>query len=140
MSETASEIFGAGERPYDMRGGTPEQVKAQFGISVQTLKAAWMRGWVRARQGNWESDEKRTQTVYCFEDIHGFMERVMHQVTEAYAEKWWTDETVAALSDKTPDGPYLRSRIGAPRSEPTTPRTRRTAVRKDGFAPLPRRV
>ena len=52
MSEAASEIFGARERPYDMRWGTPEQVKESFGINVAVLKAAWMRGWVRARQGN----------------------------------------------------------------------------------------
>ena len=66
----ASEIFGQRERPYDMRWGTPEQVKAEFGIGVSVLKSAWATGWVRARQGNWESDEKRTQSVYCFEDIH----------------------------------------------------------------------
>ena len=128
MNETASEIFGARERPYDMRWGTPEQVKDQFGINVAVLKSAWMRGWVRARQGNWESDEKRTQTVYCFEDIHGFMERVAHQVSEAYAERWWTDETVGALAERTPDGPYKRARIG--RGGPQR--------RKDGFAKLPK--
>ena len=51
----------------------------------------------------------------------------MHQVTEAYAEKWWTDETVAALSDKTPDGPYMR-RVAAGGAR----------IRKDGFTRLPR--
>lgn len=127
MSETASEIFGARERPYDMRWGTPDQVKDQFGLNVAVLKSAWERGWVRARQGNWEGDEKRTQTVFCFEDIHGFMERVMHRVSPAYAERWWTDETVIALAEHTPDGPYKRERIvrGGPR-------------RKDGFAKLPK--
>ena len=126
MSEAASEIFGQRERPYDMRWGTPEQVKDQFGINVAVLKAAWMRGWVRARQGNWKSDDMRTQTVYCFEDIHGYMERVAHQVSKAYVERWWTDDEVAALEEKTPDGPYARPRIAGRR------------VRKDGFAPLPR--
>ena len=126
MSEAASEIFGQRERPYDMRWGTPEQVKDQFGINVAVLKATWKRGWIRARQGNWESDDKRTQTVYCFEDIHGWLERVAHKVSDAYAEKWWTDETVATLEEKTPDGPYLR------------PKAHRPNVRKDGFAPLPR--
>ncbi|MBR6733269.1 MAG: hypothetical protein IKL96_02595 [Kiritimatiellae bacterium] len=126
MSEAASEIFGARERPYDFRWGTPQQVSDQFGICVQVLKAAWKRGWVRARQGNWVSDEKRTQTVYCFEDIHGWLERVAHKVSEAYAEKWWTDETIATLEEKTPDGPYLRAKAHRPN------------VRKDGFAPLPR--
>ena len=130
MSEVASEIFGARERPYDFRWGTPDQVKESFGINVAVLKSAWKRGWVRARQGNWESDDKRTQTVFCFEDIHGFMERVMHQVTEDYAKSWWTDETVAALSDKKPDGPYLRARSG--RGGPS--------LRKDGFARLPRKA
>jgi len=125
-AQPASEIFGARERPYDFRWGTPEQVKDQFGLNVQTVKAAWKRGWVRARQGNWDGDDKRTQTVYCFEDIHGWLERVAHRVSKAYAEKWWTDETVAALEEKTPDGPYARPRIAGPR------------VRKDGFAPLPR--
>lgn len=109
MSEAASEFFGARERPYDMRWGTPEQVKEAFGINVAVLKAAWKRGWIRARQGNWECDEKRTQTVYCFEDIHGYLERVAHQVSEAYAKKWWTDETVEALAEKTPFGPYRRA-------------------------------
>lgn len=127
-AKPASEVYGARERPYDFRWGTPQQVSDQFGICVQVLKAAWKRGWVRARQGNWENDNKRTQTVYCFEDIHGYMERVMHRVTEVYAEKWWTDETVATFEEKMPEGPYLRPRTGGPR------------VRKDGFAPLPRRV
>ena len=129
MSEAASEIFGARERPYDMRWGTPDQVKDQFGLSVATLKAAWGRGWVRARQGNWESDGKRTQTVYCFEDIHGWLERIAHKVSEAYAEKWWTDATVAALEEKMPDGPYARPRSGGGQRS-----------RKDGFAPLPRKI
>jgi hypothetical protein len=97
----------------------------QFGLNVSALKAAWKRGWVRARQGNWESDDKRTQTVYCFEDIHGYMERVMHKVTEVYAKKWWTNETVAAFEEKIPEGPYF-ARSGRP------------GVRKDGFTPLPR--
>ena len=127
MSEVASEIFGARERPYDMRWGTPDQVKDQFGIGVTVLKSAWMRGWIRARQGNWEKDEKRTQTVFCFEDIHGFMERVAHQVSAAYADKWWTDDAVKTLKEKMPDGPYKRERI-----------VRGDQRRKDGFAPLPR--
>lgn len=129
MSEHASEIFGARERPYDLRWGTPKQVLDEFGLNVAVLKSAWMRGWVRARQGNWESDDKRTQTVYCFEDIHGYMERVAHQVSEDYAERWWTDETVKNLAELTPDGPYRRWR-GATAA--------RTGTRKDGFAPLPR--
>ena len=108
MPERVSEIFGARERPYDKRWGTPEQVRAHFGLSVAALKAAWMRGWVRARQGNWVSDKKRTQTVYCFEDIHGWLERVAHQVSEAYAGLWWTDETVVALEEKMSKGPYFR--------------------------------
>ena len=41
MSEAASEIFGARERPYDYRWGTPVQVNEQFGISAASLKAAW---------------------------------------------------------------------------------------------------
>ena len=125
----ASEIFGQRERPYDMRWGTPEQVKDQFGINVTVLKAAWKRGWVRARQGNWESDDRRTQTVYCFEDIHGWLERVAHRVTEVYAEKWWTDATVVALEENIPDGPYMR-RVAAGGAR----------VRKDGFTRLPRNV
>ena len=50
----------------------------------------------------------------------------MHRVTEDYAKKWWTDETVATLSDKKPDGPYLRARRQG------------STLRKDGFAPLPK--
>ena len=126
MSEAASEIYGQRERPYDMRWGTPEQVKDAFGINVAALKAAWGRGWVRARQGNWETDKKRTQTVYCFEDLHFWLERTAHRVSKQYAEEWWTDETVAALEEKLPEGPYLRGR-GA-------------GVRKDGLKPLPRKV
>ena len=125
MIGPASEIYGARERPYDFRWGTPQQVLDQFGLNVSALKAAWKRGWVRARQCNWESDCKRTQTVYCFEDIHGYMERVMHKVTEVSAEKWWTNETVAAFEEKIPEGPYL-ARSGRP------------GVRKDGFTTLPR--
>lgn len=123
----ASEIFGQRERPYDMRWGTPEQVKAEFGIGVSVLKSAWATGWVRARQGNWESDEKRTQSVYCFEDIHGFVERVMHRVSEQYAEKWWTDDNIQVLAEKLADGPYRRRvKLGG------------SKVRKDGFERLPR--
>ena len=125
----ASEIYGQRERPYDMRWGTPEQVKAEFGIGVVVLKAAWGSGWIRARQGNWENEDKRTQTIYCFEDIHGFVERVMHRVSEQYAEKWWTDDNVQALSEKLPDGPYRR-RVAVGGSK----------VRKDGFERLPRKV
>lgn len=125
----ASEIYGQRERPYDMRWGTPDQVKAEFGIGVAALKAAWSSGWVRARQGNWEHDEKRVQTVYCFEDIHGYVERVMHRVSEDYAERWWTDDTVRSMAEKMPDGPYRRRQLGGG-----------SKVRKDGFARLPRKV
>lgn len=125
----ASEIYGQRERPYDMRWGTPEQVKAEFGIGVSVLKSAWATGWVRARQGNWESDEKRTQSVYCFEDIHGFVERVMHRVSENYAKTWWTDDNVLALAEKLADGPYRRRvKLGG------------SKARKDGFERLPRKV
>ena len=122
---SASETFGARERPYDYRWGTPVQVNDQFGISAAMLKAAWSRGWIRARQGNWVSDAKRTQTVYCFEDIHGWLERVAHRVTEVYAETFWTDETVAEMAEKIPEGPYMR---------------RASLGRKDGFPKLPRKV
>lgn len=125
----ASEIYGQRERPYDMRWGTPEQVKAEFGIGVNVLKAAWGSGWVRARQGNWENDDKRVQTVYCFEDIHGYIERVMHRVSDVYAERWWTDDTVREMMEKKPDGPYGRKiERGRPKA------------RKDGFERLPRKV
>ena len=124
---SVSEIYGQRERPYDFRWGTPEQVKHEFGITVNVLKAAWVSGWVRARQGNWEHDSKRVQTVYCFEDIHGFVERVMHRVSKEYAEKWWTDDCVRNLSEKNPDGPYQRRiELGGAK------------VRKDGFARLPK--
>ena len=116
----ASEIFGARERPYDFRWGTPDLVKSEFGMGVTALKAAWASGWVRARQGNWKNDGKRVQTVYCFEDIHGFVERVMHRVSKEYAEKWWTDDCVRNLSEKLPDGPYRR-RAAKRRGEAANP-------------------
>ena len=102
----AAGLSGAQVRPYDLRWGTPEQVKTQFGINAAVLKAAWKRGWVRARQGNWESDDKRTQTVYCFEDLHKYLERTAHRVTRAYADRWWTDATVIALEKKISCGSY----------------------------------
>ena len=123
----ASEIFGTRERPYDFRWGTPDLVKSEFGMGVAALKAAWASGWVRARQGNWENDDKRTQTIYCFEDIHGFIERVMHRVSEKYAENWWTDDNVLFMSEKRPEGPYRRRLT-----------SKGTKVRKDGFARLPK--
>ena len=137
----ASELYGARARPYDWRWGTPEQVKDHFGLGVVALKAAWSRGWVRARQPMWENDGKRTQTVYCFEDIHGYMERVLHQVTEQYAEQWWTDESVKGLAEVTPEGPYLRGRARGPaltrrEQNPAPARAKRPAVRKDGFMRL----
>ena len=103
-SGTASETFGARERPYDQRWGTPEQVKDQFGVNVSTLKAAWLKGWIRARQGNWESDDKRTQTIYCFEDIHRWLEEVAHHPSKTYVKKFWTAAEVAAAAVKK--GPY----------------------------------
>lgn len=124
---SASEIYGQRERPYDMRWGTPEQVKHEFGINVNVLKSAWASGWVRARQGNWENDSKRVQTIYCFEDIHGFIERVMHRVSEKYAENWWTDDNVLFMSEKRPEGPYRRRLT-----------SKGAKVRKDGFARLPK--
>ena len=38
-----------------------------------------------------------------------WLERVAHRVSAGYAETWWTDETVAELEAKMPDGPYLRA-------------------------------
>ena len=120
MSAPAEEIFRKRERPYDLRWGTPDRIKAEFGIGAAILKAAWKRGWVRARQINWHDDTKRSQTVYCFEDLHGWLERVAHPVSDAYAKKWWTDEAVASLEAKMPDGPYLRA-AGAQRASGGTP-------------------
>ncbi len=142
----ASEIFGARERPYDFRWGTLEAVKDAFGINPPTLKAAWRRGWIRARQGNWDGDQKRTQTVYCFEDIHGYMERVMHQVTEDYATNWWTDDEITRLAEVTPDGPYTQWRLNSSRGDaaaaPAATRQKQAArvvtTRQDGFTRLPR--
>lgn len=103
-----SEVYRRRERPYDMRWGTPAQVKAEFGIGVAVLKAAWGSGWVRARQGCWVTDGRRAQTIFCFEDIQEFIERVMYRVSKSYAERWWTDNIVRQMREGMPDGPYRR--------------------------------
>ena len=125
----ASEIFGFRERPYDMRWGVPKQILREFGIGVHVIKAAWMSGWIRARQANWHTDDKRVQTIYSFEDIHIFIERVMRRVSNRYVENWWTDDSVRDLTEKIPEGPYMK-RV-ASKKEPK--------IRKDGFERLPRK-
>ena len=76
-------------RPYDMRWGTPKRIKSEFGLNAVALKRMWATKKVRARQGNWTSDEHRTQTIFCFEDIHRFIEGEMHEVSKEYAANWW---------------------------------------------------
>ena len=125
----ANEIFGFRERPYDQRWGVPKQVQKEFGLGIHVIKAGWMNGWIRARQATWQTDEKRVQTVYCFEDIHTFIERVMRRVSVRYAETWWTDESVQQMAEKIPEGPYLRREKSA----------KAPAIRKDGFTRLPRK-
>ena len=78
-------------RPYDMRWGTPKRVRAEFGLNAVALKRAWATGKVKARQPNWAGDDRRTQTVFCFEDIHRYIECGMHEVSAEYAARWWRD-------------------------------------------------
>lgn len=106
-------------RPYDMRWGTPAQVMREFGLNPSSLKAAWTRGWVKARQCDWVSDARRTQTIYCFEDIHVWLERIAHKVSGGYVEKWWTDSTIGQLAEKIPAGPYA-GRAEAVSAKPAT--------------------
>ena len=77
-------------------------MRREFGVNAAALKAAWLRGWVEARQAGWIGDGRRTQTVYCFEDVHLWLEKIAHKVSREYAERWWTDEAVKAFARKTP--------------------------------------
>lgn len=99
-------------RPYDLRWGSAPQVQEQFGVAAAPLKAAWKRGWIRARQCGWLGDGRRTQAVYCFEDVHRWLEAVAHGVTEEYAKRFWSDAQVARLTAAMPLGPYAPSGRG----------------------------
>ena len=101
-------MANGGARPYDMRWGTILQVKRNFGITAAAIKSAWVDGHVRARQGNWKNDRVRTQTVFCFEDIHRWLERTAHVVSKEYAETWWTDKEIFLLSEKKARGKETR--------------------------------
>ena len=130
------------ERPYDMRWGQPDLVKAEFGIGESVLKAAWKAGWIKARQPTWEEDGKRAMTIYCFEDIQVFIEEVMHVVNDGYAAQWWTTAEIAAYATKIQDGPYGR-RQGAQETGGGKAQGRvrhGPKRRKDGFMPLGSRI
>ncbi len=98
-------------RPYDMRWGTPGAVCEEFSIGKVELKKIYRDGWVKARQVAWRDDDHRTQTIYCFEDLHRWLEEVAHRPSEAYVKKFWTFAEVAAAAAEdgkaeTKKGPY----------------------------------
>ena len=91
-------------RPYDLRWGDPGAVCDEFHINKAELKKIYLEGWVKARQVAWRDDDHRTQTIYCFEDIHRWLEEVAHRPSKTYVKKFWTAAEVAAASVKK--GPY----------------------------------
>ena len=96
-------------RPYDMRWGAPEAVCEEFHINKAELKRIYLEGWVKARQVAWRDDQHRTQTIYCFEDIHRWLEEVAHKPTEKYVKKFWTAQEIADAAKeakKSKKGPY----------------------------------
>ncbi len=95
-------------RPYDFRWGAAKEVEAEFHITQVTLKAAAVAGWIKVRQPTYQDDEHRCQCVYCFEDIHMFLEKVMHVLDRTYVKRFWTYAELCNAADKMPDGPYQR--------------------------------
>lgn len=94
------------ERPYDPRWGDPKAVEREFHLSPTVLKAGFCAGWIKARQPSWKDDEHRAQVVYCFEDIHRYVEEVLHQVTGAYVKRFWTTQELKDAAAVVPRGPY----------------------------------
>lgn len=101
------------ERPYDFRWGAPEDVVKEFHITPQVLKDGFRAGWIKARQPAWIDDEHRSQVVYCFEDIHRYMEEVLHVVTDEYVKRFWTYQELKDSKAVLPNGPYKQSKGGA---------------------------
>ena len=95
-------------RPYDFRWGAAQQVQDEFHISPVTLKAAAAAGHIKALQPTFQDDEHRAQCVYCFEDIHNFMENVMHKLTREYVKRFWTYPELVSAARRMPTGPYQR--------------------------------
>jgi hypothetical protein len=95
-------------RPYDFRWGAAKEVEAEFHITQVTLKAAAVAGWIKVRQPTYQDDEHRCQCVYCFEDIHMFLEKVMHVLDRTYVKRFWTYAELCNAADRMPDGPYQR--------------------------------
>jgi hypothetical protein len=95
-------------RPYDFRWGAAQQVQDEFHISPVTLKAAAAAGHIKALQPTYQDDEHRAQCVYCFEDIHNFMENVMHKLSREYVKKFWTYPELVSAARRMPAGPYQR--------------------------------
>lgn len=101
------------ERPYDFRWGPPDAVVEEFHIPPTTLKRGFLDGWIKARQPAWVDDEHRSQVVYCFEDIHRYLEDVLHAVSDEYVKRFWTTQELKDAIAVAPRGPYGRSRSGS---------------------------
>jgi len=101
---------GTRERPYDWRWGDPGSVCDEFHISKIELKKIYLDGWIKGRQVTWRDDEHRAQIVYCFEDIHRWLEEVAHRPTREYLKKFWSMTEVAEteISGDGKKGPYAR--------------------------------
>jgi len=99
------------ERPYDFRWGSASVVAEEFHIQPLDLKKAYLDGWIKARQPAWEDDEHRCQIVYCFEDVHRYMEDVLHVVSEDYVKRFWTTQELKDAMAERPRGPYAKRRF-----------------------------
>lgn len=82
-------------RPYDWRWGNPNAVEEIFGISKADLKRLYLDGWIKGRQVTWRDDEHRAQTIFCFEDIHRWLEEVAHAPTREYTKRFWAAAEIA---------------------------------------------
>lgn len=108
MEAVACTVQGAAVRPYDNRWGSPEGVFDTFHISKHELKKIYLSGWVKARQVPWIDDDHRTQTIYCFEDLHQYLEQFAHRPTDDYIRRFWTAQELAELIKADPKGPNRR--------------------------------
>lgn len=96
------------ERPYDTRWGTQGAVLEEFHITEAELKKIYLDGWVKARQVGWRDDDHRAQAIYCFEDLHQYLETMAHPMSEGYVKKFWNAKELAEAVKAAPRGPFRR--------------------------------
>jgi len=94
-------------RPYDWRWGDANSIVEEFHISKPEIKRIFLEGWIKGRQVAWKDDDHRAQTIYCFEDVHRYLEEVAHKPTMEYFKRFWTTAEVSVAAQAK--GPYAQT-------------------------------